>query len=69
MERAASIAVPTLVVFGTRDRTVRPVHAEALTRAIPRGRFRWIAEAGHVANEEAADEVNPILVEFIAGST
>jgi pimeloyl-ACP methyl ester carboxylesterase len=63
----ARLAAPTLVVFGTRDRTVRPVHAEELVRSLPRGTLRWIRDAGHVANEEAADEVNPLLVDFIAG--
>ncbi len=65
---ASCITMPTLVVFGTRDRTVRPVHAEALTRVLPHGRLHWIRDAGHVANEEAPAEVNPLLVEFIEGS-
>jgi pimeloyl-ACP methyl ester carboxylesterase len=60
-----AIAAPTLVVFGTRDRTVRPVNAESLVAALPRGRLYWVRDAGHVANEEAADEVNHLLVQFV----
>lgn len=61
------IDVPALVVFGTRDRTVRPVDTPALVAALPRGRLYWVRDAGHVANEEAPEEVNPLLVEFVAG--
>ena len=65
-EVIATISQPALVLFGTRDRTVRPVHAESLASHLPRGTFRWIRDAGHVANEEAPEEVNPILRDFIA---
>jgi pimeloyl-ACP methyl ester carboxylesterase len=64
----AEVTAPALVVFGTRDRTVRPVRAEPLVHALSRGRLYWVRDAGHVANEEAPDEVNPLLVEFIAGT-
>ena len=60
------VTMPVLVVFGTRDRTVRPLHAEKLVPSLPKGRLTWVRDAGHVANEEAFDEVNPILLEFIA---
>jgi pimeloyl-ACP methyl ester carboxylesterase len=63
----ARVTMPVLVIFGTRDRTVRPVHAEALVPALPQGRLHWVNDAGHVANEEAYDEVNPLLLEFIRG--
>lgn len=49
------------VVFGTRDRTVRPDRAEALARALPRGGFTWVRDGGHVVMEEAPDAVNAIL--------
>lgn len=62
----ARIAAPTLVVFGTRDRTVRPHRAAERTAALPHGALYMVTDAGHVANEEAPDEVNPVLVEFIS---
>jgi pyruvate dehydrogenase E2 component (dihydrolipoamide acetyltransferase) len=68
-EFLAGITMPTLVVFGTRDRTVRPLHADALVPALARGRLHWVKDAGHVANEEAYDEVTPILLEFIREHT
>ena len=64
----AQVTAPALIVFGTRDRTVRPRSADALVRALPRGTLRYVADAGHVVNEECPDEVNPLLVQFIASS-
>jgi pimeloyl-ACP methyl ester carboxylesterase len=63
------IQQPTLVLFGTRDRTVRPHSTDLLVRALPHGELYWVRDAGHVANEEAADEVNPIVVQFISRCT
>lgn len=66
-DELSSIATPTLVIFGTRDRTVRPVNAALRVSALQNGRLYWVRDAGHVANEEAPDEVNPIVVEFVSG--
>lgn len=66
-EFLSGVTMPVLVVFGTRDRTVRPVHAETLVPALPDARLHWVHDAGHVANEEAHEEVNPLLLEFIHG--
>jgi haloalkane dehalogenase len=60
-----AIATPVLVVFGTRDRIIRPRGVEARVAALPQGRLEWIRDAGHLANEEAPEEVNPLLVEFV----
>ncbi len=60
-----TVGVPALVLFGTRDRTVRPAGVAARVAALPRGRMCWIEDAGHVVCEEAPGEVNPVLVEFL----
>lgn len=57
----ARVRVPVHVVFGTRDRTVRPRRALRLARSLPRHRFTWVPEGGHVVMEEAPDVVNAIL--------
>jgi len=57
--------VPTLVVFGTLDRTVRPSRAQGLVSAMDRGRLEWIEEGGHVVMEEVPDRINRMLVEFL----
>lgn len=59
------LRVPTLVVFGTRDRTVRPVHAERLARALPAGRLEWIQDGGHVVMEEVPARINARILEAL----
>ncbi len=60
------LKTPTHVVFGTRDRTVRPHHAETLARALPNGRITWIADGGHVVMEEAPARINEMLLGDLA---
>jgi pimeloyl-ACP methyl ester carboxylesterase len=55
------LAVPTHVVFGTRDRTVRPLPTERLVAALPNGRLTWIKDGGHVVMEEVPERVNSML--------
>ena len=61
----AALRVPTLVVFGTLDRTVVPLHAERLVAAMPNGRLEWVEGGGHVVNEEVPDRVNAMLLKFL----
>ncbi|MBX3132374.1 MAG: alpha/beta fold hydrolase [Gemmatimonadaceae bacterium] len=58
---------PTHVVFGTRDRTVRPRTAEELARELPNGRLTWIEDGGHVVMEEVAGRVNELLLGELRG--
>ncbi|MEA3245393.1 MAG: alpha/beta hydrolase [Gemmatimonadota bacterium] len=64
-EAAGEVGVDTLVVFGTADRTVRPLDTSAIVAALPRGRLEWIAGGGHVVMEEDPGRVNALLVEFL----
>jgi pimeloyl-ACP methyl ester carboxylesterase len=61
-EVLAHVTVPTQVVFGTRDRTVRPVHAARLAAALPAGRLTWIEDGGHVVMEEVPERVNALML-------
>lgn len=65
---ASQVDVDTLVVFGTRDRTVRPVRTAEIVRALPRARLEWIEGGGHVVMEEVPERVNARVVEFLAGA-
>ncbi|HTR77834.1 MAG TPA: alpha/beta hydrolase, partial [Gemmatimonadaceae bacterium] len=56
--------VPTLVVFGTLDGTVRPSRVESLVAAMPHARLEWIEGGGHVVMEEVPERVNALLLEF-----
>ncbi len=62
----ASIAAPTMVVFGTEDKTVRPGPAARLVAAMPNAQLRWIEGGGHVVMEETPDLVNAELAAFLA---
>jgi len=61
-----NLTTPTHVIFGTRDRTVRPHHAVRLAAALPNGRLTWIVDGGHVVMEEVADRVNAMLLADLA---
>ena len=61
----AEQTTPTLVAFGTLDTTVKPVHAEALTKSLPHGDFQWIEGGGHVVMEEVPETVNALLLGFL----
>lgn len=60
------LTMPLLVIFGREDRLVSPRDAERLVRAAPRGRVMLLDGVGHASPEEAPDEVNAALAEFLA---
>jgi pimeloyl-ACP methyl ester carboxylesterase len=66
-EQLARLACPVLVLFGTRDRVVIPRRARDLVRRVPHGRLELVAGAGHMVQEERAEEVNAQLVGFLGG--
>lgn len=53
LDRAATITVPTLVVFGESDRIVTPSYGRAVARAIPGAEFAEVRAAGHLPHLEA----------------
>ncbi len=59
------LAVPTLVMFGTRDRLVYNRSVEAMVRAIPDVVLDVVDGAGHVLPEEVPERVNARLAEFV----
>lgn len=61
----SKIAVPVLVIHGSRD-SVAPVElSQEIARGIPGARFESIADAGHVTNADAPEHFNEILRAFI----
>ena len=61
-EELGALVAPTHLVFGTRDQTVRPVHAERLASALPHGHLTWIEDGGHVVMEEVPDRINALIL-------
>ncbi|MGY1745322.1 alpha/beta fold hydrolase [Blastococcus sp. SYSU D00695] len=67
---ARSLRVPTLVVWGDRDRLVDPALAPRLAGAVPGARLLLLPGVGHVAMLEAPEETARAvlgLVEDVAG--
>ena len=64
-EQLARITCPVLVLFGTRDRVVIPRRARELVRLVPDGHLELVDGAGHMVQEERADEVNAVLLGFL----
>lgn len=64
-EQLARLACPVLVLFGTRDRVVAPRRARDLVRLVPNGTLELVPGAGHMVQEERADEVNAALLRFL----
>jgi pimeloyl-ACP methyl ester carboxylesterase len=50
--RLAEIAVPTVVMVGSADRSTPPSHARRLTAGIPGARLITVPDAGHMLNWE-----------------
>jgi pimeloyl-ACP methyl ester carboxylesterase len=63
-----ALTMDTLVVFGTRDRTVKPTVAAEIAAQLPNGRLEWVEGGGHVLMEEIPAQTNAMLVEFLGRS-
>ena len=63
--RAGATHVPTLLIWGREDQTVRIEHAANVQRAIPQAQFHPIDRAGHLPHMERTDVVNPLLIGFL----
>jgi pimeloyl-ACP methyl ester carboxylesterase len=62
-EQLASLNVPTLAILGRSDRVIR--HRITAVPGAPRVRLEYMA-GGHAVNEDRPDEVNAILLTFLA---
>jgi len=63
--RLDRIAVPTLVLWGEADRLIPITLGRALAAGIPRAAFLSVPGAGHSVQEEAPDEVNRLVIQFL----
>jgi pimeloyl-ACP methyl ester carboxylesterase len=60
------VRVPTLVLWGARDRFLQRGAAEASLALCERGRIEWFEEATHWVQHEEPERVNRSLIEFLA---
>ncbi len=63
-EHLRSISVPTLVVWGDRDRTLAPSSFGKMVNQMPRAVGKSI-RAGHVPHQSHAAEFNPLVLNFL----
>jgi non-heme chloroperoxidase len=63
--RLGEVALPTLVVGGTRDVITRPRDARRLARSIPGARLEELDGAGHMAMLERPEELEELIVGFV----
>ena len=62
--RLAEIAVPTVVMVGSADRTTPPSHARRLAAGVPGARLVTVPDAGHMLNWEAPDALVDVIGSF-----
>jgi pimeloyl-ACP methyl ester carboxylesterase len=66
LARSAAIAAETLVIWGERDPALGVELLDGLEQVIPRLRIHRIPDAAHWVQNEAAEEVNRAVVEFLS---
>lgn len=64
-ETLARLAMPVLVVCGSEDRLIRCRDVIERARRLPNARSVVIPGAGHALQEEAPEQVNRLLVDFL----
>jgi pimeloyl-ACP methyl ester carboxylesterase len=62
------VAVPTLVIWGMRDRALLPIQLEGLDALVPDLRVHRIADAGHFVPWEKPEAVAAALKPFLEGA-
>lgn len=65
-EFVAHISLPTLIVWGDRDKTLAPSSFHKLVEVMPCAVGKSI-HAGHVPHQSNAEEFNPMVLEFLRG--
>jgi pimeloyl-ACP methyl ester carboxylesterase len=58
-------SIPTLLVWGDRDRAVDPVSAIQLQRILWRSELRIVRGGGHILFEETPEEANRIMLDWM----
>jgi pimeloyl-ACP methyl ester carboxylesterase len=62
-------AMPTLIVWGERDRTIPLAHGRAAHEVIPGSRFETLPRAAHFPNLEDPDGLSAVLLSWLDSTT
>jgi pimeloyl-ACP methyl ester carboxylesterase len=68
MSHLKSLTMPTLIVWGSRDRIVPLEHGALMARMIPRARLAIIHGAGHMPFYQKPEEFNRLVTNFLLSS-
>jgi pimeloyl-ACP methyl ester carboxylesterase len=60
--------MPTLIVWGERDRTIPAAHGREAQEAIPHCRYQTLPRAAHFPHLEDPDGLAAVLGDFLAGT-
>ncbi|MEX0761447.1 MAG: alpha/beta fold hydrolase [Dehalococcoidia bacterium] len=61
-----SLSVPTLIIWGEKDRFFPVSHAKRAARLIPDSRLQVLPDTGHVSIWDSPDRVNELLADFFS---
>lgn len=62
---ATMSALPTMLVWGERDRMIPPSHLQAARRELPRSRVELLPRSGHFPHLDEPDAFNRALLDFL----
>lgn len=65
-KEAASITVPTLLIYGEKDRATPPSYGELYHRLIPHSTFKLVKDAGHFVHQDEPQQVLRLIEEFLS---
>jgi pimeloyl-ACP methyl ester carboxylesterase len=65
-DRLDQVTLPTLILAGSKDRSVKPAHTQALADGIPQASLQRFPGAGHLVVLERAHQLAPAVTEFAA---
>ena len=63
--KVGELDIPKLLVWGRDDQTVPYAQSEQVVASLPHVRFETIDNSGHIPHYEEADQVNPIILDFL----
>jgi pimeloyl-ACP methyl ester carboxylesterase len=65
-QRLCAVTIPTLVVWGERDRIADPDYGRSFARAIPGSEFELLSETGHMPQLETPEKLLAAITSFSA---
>jgi len=68
VETIKKVNVPTLIVWGDKDKMLPPTHAERFHRDIKGSKLITFPKTGHFPQDERANEVNRLISDFVTKS-